>query len=42
MLKYGEFDVFTVATPSGIHPDLGILAAKAGSTSFPKNRWPST
>ncbi len=30
MLKYGEFDVVTVATPSGIHPDLGIMAAKAG------------
>ncbi|OGV36480.1 MAG: oxidoreductase [Lentisphaerae bacterium GWF2_45_14] len=30
MLKYGEFDVVTIATPSGIHPDLGIMAAAAG------------
>jgi UDP-N-acetyl-2-amino-2-deoxyglucuronate dehydrogenase len=30
MLAKGDFDVVTVATPSGLHPAHGILAARAG------------
>jgi len=30
MLADGGFDIVTVATPSGLHPDHGIMAAKAG------------
>lgn len=30
MLEYGAFDVVTICTPSGMHPEHGIAAAKAG------------
>jgi UDP-N-acetyl-2-amino-2-deoxyglucuronate dehydrogenase len=30
MLKSADCDVVTIATPSGMHPEMGILASKAG------------
>lgn len=39
MLRNKDVDVVMVMTPSGMHADFAIAAAKKGSTSSPPNRW---
>ena len=39
MLQNPEIDLISICTPSGLHPEHGILAAKAGKHVLPKNLW---
>ena len=41
MLATVPSDLVTICTPSGLHPQHGIIAAKRGGTCSPRSRWRS-